>query len=129
MRFQRTSFITAISAMFIAQTSAQNIEKPNILMILADDWSWPHAGIYGCNWVHTSNMDKLAAEGVVFHNAFASTPSCAPSLFAILTGRHFFQNMEGAVHRGLYPFFYGKWLICGVYDLSIFNNFNYNTKK
>ena len=39
---------------------------PNIVFILADDASWKHFGVYGCNAVNTPNIDKMAAEGVLF---------------------------------------------------------------
>ena len=42
---------------------------PYIVFILADDASWKHSGVYGCNAVNTPNIDKMAAEGVLFENA------------------------------------------------------------
>ncbi len=71
-------------------------ERPNILFCLADDWGWPHAGAYGDPVVQTPNFDRLAKEGVLFENAFVSSPSCTPSRNALLTGRHFYQLGEGA---------------------------------
>ena len=68
-----------------AETSAQ--EKPNILFCIADDWGWPHAGSYGDQVVQTPTFDRLADEGVLFENAFVSSPSCTPSRGAILTGQ------------------------------------------
>jgi N-sulfoglucosamine sulfohydrolase len=62
--------------------------KPNILFILADDWSYPYAGFYGDKSVRTPNLDQLAKEGVVFNNAFCAAPTCSPSRSAILTGKY-----------------------------------------
>lgn len=78
-------------------------DHPNILFIMTDDQSWPHAGAYGSDWIKTPNFDRLAGEGVLFQNAFASAPSCAPSRLSVLTGRHFFHNQEGAIHGGFIP--------------------------
>ena len=49
---------------------------PNIIFCLADDWGWPHAGVYGDQAVKTPNFDRLADEGVLFNNAYVSSPSC-----------------------------------------------------
>ena len=61
--------------------------QPNFLLILADDWSAPHAGAYGDPYVRTPNFDRLARRGTLFRNAFAAAPLCAPSRAALLTGR------------------------------------------
>jgi N-sulfoglucosamine sulfohydrolase len=61
--------------------------RPNILFCLADDWSWPHAGIAGDKVVKTPTFDRVAREGVLFKNAFVSAPSCTPSRGAMLTGQ------------------------------------------
>lgn len=71
-------------------------DRPNILFALADDWGWPHAGVYGDNVVKTPTFDRLAREGVLFEHAFVSSPSCTPSRNAILTGQQFYRLEEGA---------------------------------
>jgi N-sulfoglucosamine sulfohydrolase len=71
-------------------------EKPNILYCLADDWAYPHAGVYGDNVVHTPNFDRIAREGALFTRAFSAAPSCSPSRAAMLTGRPPHQLREGA---------------------------------
>ena len=50
--------------------------RPNIVFAIADDWGWPHAGAYGDRVVQTPVFDRLAREGVLFHHAFVSSPSC-----------------------------------------------------
>ncbi|HID23481.1 MAG TPA: heparan N-sulfatase, partial [Planctomycetaceae bacterium] len=62
-------------------------ERPNILFAIADDWSWPHASAYGDPVVKTPTFDRLAREGVLFHHAYVSSPSCTPSRGAVLTGQ------------------------------------------
>lgn len=61
--------------------------RPNILFCIADDWGWPHAGAYGEPVVKTPAFDRIAREGVLFHHAYISSPSCTPSRNAILTGQ------------------------------------------
>lgn len=70
-------------------------DKPNILFILADDWSYPFASIYGDSLVRTPNLERLAEHGTVFTNAFCASPSCTPSRAGILTGRYPHNLGEG----------------------------------
>jgi N-sulfoglucosamine sulfohydrolase len=69
---------------------------PNILFCVADDWGWPHAGVYSDPVVRTPVFDRIAKEGVLFDHAFVSSPSCTPSRNAILTGQYHWRLEEGA---------------------------------
>jgi N-sulfoglucosamine sulfohydrolase len=71
-------------------------DRPNVLLIIADDWSYPHAGVYGDQVVKTPHFDRIAREGLLFDQAFVSSPSCTPSRAAVLTGQHFWRLQEGA---------------------------------
>jgi len=71
-------------------------ERPNFLFVLADDWSWPHAGAYGDSVIKTPAFDRVARKGVLFDHAYISSPSCTPSRAAILTGQDFWRLKEGA---------------------------------
>ncbi len=75
---------------------AETPARPNILLCLADDWGWPHAGAYGDKVVKTPTFDRLAKEGVLFEYAFVSSPSCTPCRNALLTGQQFYRLEEGA---------------------------------
>lgn len=77
--------------------------RPNVLLAIADDWSFPHASAYGCKFVETPAFDRVAAEGVLFRNAFTATPGCSPSRAAILTGRHAWQLREAGTHASSFP--------------------------
>lgn len=82
--------------LFFFYFSAKSQEnKPNILFLIADDWSFPHAGIYGDPIVRTPTFDRLAAEGALFTNAYTASPSCSPSRAAVLLGRYPHQNEDG----------------------------------
>lgn len=65
--------------------------QPNILLILTDDQGWPTLGCYGSNKVPTPNLDRLAAEGVRFTDAYVM-PQCTPTRAALLTGQHTARN-------------------------------------
>ncbi|HMV82471.1 MAG TPA: sulfatase [Blastocatellia bacterium] len=69
--------------------------RPNILLLMADDWGWPHAGAYGDKVVKTPTFDRVAREGALFTNAFSASPSCTPSRASLLTGRAVHQLEEG----------------------------------
>ncbi|MEE8467493.1 MAG: sulfatase [Planctomycetota bacterium] len=61
--------------------------RPNILLAIADDWGWPHAGVLGDPVVRTPTFDRLAAEGLLLSQAYVSSPSCSASRAALLTGQ------------------------------------------
>ncbi len=72
-------------------------ERPNIFFAIADDWGWPHASAYGDGVVKTPTFDSIAANGVLFTNAFISSSSCTPSRNAILTGQYHWRLKEEAI--------------------------------
>ena len=76
------------------------VPRPNILFVIADDQSWPHATAYGNPLAKTPAFDRIAKEGALFHNSFATCPSCTPSRTSILTGRNIWQTGEGGVLYG-----------------------------
>jgi len=77
--------------------------RPNILFCIADDWSWPHAGVYGDKVVKTPTFDRIAKEGVLFSQAHCAAPSCSPSRSSVLTGQMFWRLEEGGCLWGTLP--------------------------
>ena len=71
--------VALLSARASAAASPPDARRPNILLVIADDWSWGHAGAYGCSWIKTPAFDRVAREGVLFANASRTTPSAAPA--------------------------------------------------
>ena len=67
--------------------------RPNILWLIAEDAS-PHFGCYGEKAIQTPNVDKLAADGVLFEHAYVTGPICSPSRSALITGMY--QTSIGA---------------------------------
>lgn len=81
-----------IAALFVlAATGPISAARPNILLILSDDHSVPHAGCYGGRNVTrfniTPNLDRFAAAGMRFDRAYTSAPQCAPSRISIFAGQ------------------------------------------
>lgn len=95
------------SLALFAATLTHADERPNILFAISDDQSWPHASAYGTAWVKTPGFDRVAREGLLFHQAYTPNAKCAPSRACILTGRNSWQLEEAANHM---PFFPAKFI-------------------
>ena len=81
----------------------QRRRRPNILFCISDDQSYPHAGAYEPGFVKTPGFDRVAREGVLFRNAFVSTPSCCPSRGSVLTGQDFYRLREASMNHTVWP--------------------------
>ena len=75
----------------LSALAAHAADRPNIVFAIADDWGRPHASAYGDKGIKTPAFDRLAREGVLFENAYISSPSCTPSRGAIITGQQFWR--------------------------------------
>ncbi|RAI85791.1 sulfatase family protein [Algoriphagus yeomjeoni] len=85
-------------------------ERPNIIFILTDDQRWDALGFSGNDLIQTPEMDRLAAEGIYFKNAFVTTPICAASRASVLTGLYerthgytFGQELQEGYAQNSYP--------------------------
>lgn len=67
---------------------AQQSKKPNVLFIIVDDYGWKDVGAYGSDFYETPHIDKLAASGVKFTNAYTASPVCSPTRASIMTGKY-----------------------------------------
>ena len=85
----RRSLIGAPGLLLAAGKPAR--PRPNILLIVSED-NGPHLGCYGDRTVPTPNLDRLAAEGARYDNAFVTQAVCSPSRSSILTGLYPHQN-------------------------------------
>ena len=63
-------------------------EKPNIILVMADDQGWGDTGYNGHRVVKTPNLDAMAKEALVFDRFYAAAPVCSPTRGSVLTGRH-----------------------------------------
>ena len=79
IRFTALSFLLLLSF-------ARAADRPNVLFILCDDLRPDALGCFGSKHVKTPNIDRLAAEGVLFKNTFCTTSLCSPSRASILSG-------------------------------------------
>ncbi|GAA4304038.1 sulfatase-like hydrolase/transferase [Compostibacter hankyongensis] len=85
-----------------AATHSGHPPPPNILWIVSEDNSAEYVGCYGNKMATTPNLDKLASEGVLYENAFASAPVCAPTRSTLIAG--VYATAMGTQHmRSTYP--------------------------
>ncbi|NOR73816.1 MAG: sulfatase-like hydrolase/transferase [Draconibacterium sp.] len=68
------------------------MERPNILFIMTDDHSYQTISAYSDQLIETPNLDRIADEGVIFHNSFVGNSICSPSRATMLTGKHTHKN-------------------------------------
>lgn len=68
--------------------SAYATKQPNILFIVVDDLGWKDTGCYGSTFYETPNVDRLAATGMRFTDAYAANPLCCPTRSSIMTGQY-----------------------------------------
>ena len=71
-----------------AAVQAQENQKPNIIYIMCDDLGYADVGCYGQQYISTPNLDRMAAEGMRFTQAYAGSPVSAPSRACFMTGQH-----------------------------------------
>jgi arylsulfatase A-like enzyme len=79
------------------------MNRPNILIAIGDDISFPHMGAYGCTWVKTPGFDRVARDGILFRNAYTPNAKSSPSRACLLTGRNSWQLDEAANHVPFFP--------------------------
>lgn len=91
----RRGFLRTAAAMTPALAAGATPPRPNILFAIADDWSWPFASVAGDKTLKTPTFDRVAAEGVLFLNAYTAAPTCTASRGSILTGQWFARLEQG----------------------------------
>jgi len=102
MRITSFLFIFFTIILFIECVSPVQ-EKPNVIVIYADDIGYGDLGCYGATAVKTPNVDRLAHQGLCFTNAYACASTCTPSRYSILTGQYPFRRDDTGIARGDAP--------------------------
>ncbi len=88
MRF--LAFFLSSFAILVSSFAAQ--QRPNIIVIMADDLGYGDVGCYGATSLKTPNIDQLAAEGVRFTSGYCSASTCTPTRFSFITGTYAFRQ-------------------------------------
>ena len=89
--YLRVNFI--FSLIIIVSCNTNDISKPNVILIMADDIGYEALSINGANDIRTPVLDSLARNGINFKNAY-SQPLCTPSRVKIMTGKPNYENYE-----------------------------------
>ncbi len=85
---KKISLINFLLLVFLLTASSQNMERPNIIFILADDLGYGDIGSFGQKKIKTPALDNMAEEGLVFTQHYAGGPVCGPSRACLMTGLH-----------------------------------------
>ena len=95
----RVIFTFAVASACSVECTALAIDKPNVIVILADDLGYGDLSCQGATKVHTPNIDRLAAEGRRFTDAHSPASVCTPTRYNLLTGRYAWRtwNSSGTV--------------------------------
>ncbi|MFM7187584.1 MAG: sulfatase-like hydrolase/transferase [Armatimonadota bacterium] len=82
------------------QKSVAGVERPNVVFILTDDVGYGDISSNGATRVKTPNIDRIAADGIRFTNAYAPAATCTPSRYALMTGEYAFRKPGTGVLPG-----------------------------
>ena len=93
-----TRALTLLFAASVAPTIAQAAERPNIVLVMADDQGWGDMAYQGHPVLKTPNFDQAAAAGLRFDRFYAAAPVCSPTRASVMTGRH--PNRMGVFQWG-----------------------------
>ncbi len=80
--------LTLAIVMIFIQFSCTSQEKPNIILLFADDAGYGDFGFHGSKVMRTPNLDKLAEEGVLFTQGYVTDATCGPSRAGLITGKY-----------------------------------------
>ncbi|MDO4195194.1 MAG: sulfatase [Prevotellaceae bacterium] len=87
----------------IATPAVAKDKRPNVLIAIADDMSYPYCSAYGEKGVMTPGFDYVASSGVFFSNAYVCSPGSSPSRASILTGKYPWEIAEAGTHASSFP--------------------------
>jgi arylsulfatase A-like enzyme len=104
-------FLIILILIFACQSKETEVstvsKKPNILIIYLDDLGYGDVSAYGATEINTPNIDQLANEGMRFTSAYATSATCTPSRYAILTGNYPWRNDDAKILPGTAPLLIG----------------------
>jgi arylsulfatase A-like enzyme len=83
------ALLVAFTSLFGTAGRAAAQDKPNIILIFADDLGYADVGCYGAKGFKTPNLDKMAKEGIRFTSFYTGCSVCSGSRAALMTGRHY----------------------------------------
>src|SRR5688572_33153106 len=105
MRTHRTvkTILATLALLVCFAANASAAERPNIVIIFADDLGYGDLGCYGSPTIRTPHLDRMAAEGLRFTDFYSAAEVCTPSRAALLTGRYPLRSGMCGSRRVLFP--------------------------
>ncbi|WP_020600221.1 sulfatase family protein [Spirosoma panaciterrae] len=88
------------SVFWLISLEAVGQQRPNIVLIYADDLGYGDVSCYGATQIRTPNIDRIAREGLRFTNAHASSSTCTPSRYTLLTGSYAWRKSGTGIAPG-----------------------------
>jgi arylsulfatase A-like enzyme len=85
-------FILFLVTSLTSLTSLVGAERPNVILIMADDLGWRDLSSYGSTFYETPHIDRFVASGMRFNNAYSAHPACSPTRSSVLTGQYPFRT-------------------------------------
>ncbi len=98
-----TGILALTSCQLKRDATSNKTEKPNIVIIYLDDLGYGDVSSYGATEINTPNIDALASGGLRFTNGYASSATCTPSRYALLTGCYPWKNEQARILPGTAP--------------------------
>ncbi|HAI84472.1 MAG TPA: arylsulfatase, partial [Chitinophagaceae bacterium] len=100
MKYKFSALLLCLLAALSHAVAQQSVMKPNIILIYTDDLGYGDLTCYGTSIVPTPNIDQLAKNGVRYTNAHATSATCTPSRFSLLTGKYAWRKEGTGIAPG-----------------------------
>ena len=119
-----------LATMFVVLSAARAAERPNLIFILADDLGYNQLGCYGDTPIRTPNLDRLAAGGIRFTDAYSGNTVCSPSRVSLFTGRdsRLLPDNSNRVQLGELDVTLAHVLKHAGYDTALFGKYSIGSK-
>ncbi|MEN8187759.1 MAG: sulfatase-like hydrolase/transferase [Bacteroidota bacterium] len=103
----------------------EDVNKPNVILIMVDDMGYECIGSYGSTSYETPNIDQIASQGILFSNCIAQ-PLCTPSRVKIMTGKYNYRNYDYFGHLNLSEYTFGNIMQDAGYETCIAGKWQLN---
>ena len=107
LKFKLTPIVLFITLGFISCNEKEAPTKPNIIIVYMDDLGYGDVSYNGAKKLKTPNMDAMAMEGMRFNNGYATSATCTPSRYALLTGVYPWREKRARILAGTAPLIIG----------------------
>lgn len=107
LKFEFTGLFLFFALCFISCNKKETPTKPNIIIIYMDDLGYGDVSYNGASKLQTPNMDAMAMAGMRFNNGYATSATCTPSRYALLTGVYPWREKRAKILAGTAPLIIG----------------------